>query len=508
MIPMLGRMKTMRALLALSCLLLTTGPARADADEDFAAGVKAFQSADYPGAVKALTTSLAAKPSAKAALYLGNAYLKLGQLAPAKAALATVLRLEPNSPKKDAIRALIRTIDARNVTKLTVTTTPEGASVYLDTESAGARGKTPLTLAVPPGRHQIIVTLDGYDSETREDDFKSGESPALSIALHGKGCEVALTAKDLPNGRAAIDGAESIALPAKVRLTRGEHQVLFTSRGFEPKTMPASCDGVTPVAVEATLAAAIGRLAVPTVAGTIVAIDGKVVAMSADDAAKGIGLPTGRHEITITLPNRPPRTSVVEVGAGDSVPLPSEQPQDKVAAAAPAAPNPGYPPRGFYVSLQGGGNLVLRPWKLGTNAFQAQNGVDGAHAGSSGIAGVRLGYHVLARLAVEIEVDWVGLPNRLGASQGTSYELTALFHVLRGKWTPIVEGGAGAYQVVAGPLGQGVAGRAHLGVGFRGLLKDWLSVRIDARDVVSTGFESGGANNVELLAGLEAFISK
>ena len=81
-----------------------------------------------------LTAWLASAPSAKAALYLGNAYLKLGQLDKAKAALERALELDPKSRKRDAIRKLIKGIDERIVGVVDTQAIPPGTQV----EDAGA----------------------------------------------------------------------------------------------------------------------------------------------------------------------------------------------------------------------------------------------------------------------------------------------------------------------------------------------------------------------------------
>ncbi len=121
---------------------------------------------------------------------------------------------------------------------------------------------------------------------------------------------------------------------------------------------------------------------------------------------------------------------------------------------------------------KGAGSIVLRDWNLGSNAFVAQDGVHGVYPGSSGTAGARVGVQVVPRLAIEGEIEWVGLPNALDSSQGLTYGLNVPFHILKGDWTPIVEAGFGAYQVISGKLGAAVEARGHLGIGVRGKLSD------------------------------------
>jgi hypothetical protein len=145
----------------------------------------------------------------------------------------------------------------------------------------------------------------------------------------------------------------------------------------------------------------------------------------------------------------------------------------------------------------------LRDWDLGANAVVAQNGTARITPGSAEMAGLRVGLQLTPRVAIETEAQWMALPNSLDTSQGLSYGVSALWHVMRTEWTPIVEGGAGIYQVISGSLGTDLSARADLGVGVRGRLARWLAIRADVRDVVSKGF-SGPSDNLELLAGAEA----
>ncbi len=477
--------------IAAALFLCSTGAFGAGAAELYASGVAAFQGGNFQRAATQLQASMDAKPTAKTALYLGNAYLKLGQTAAAREAFAKVLELEPDHPKRAAIEALVQDIEARVEVKLHVESTPPGAKVFVDSEAKGARGTTPADIDVTVGPHTIIVALDTYETIARDTVMVAGRAADLKVVLQGRGCDVQLSAKGPPNARASIDGGDSIALPAKSLVRKGEHQIVFNAPTFEPQTVPYSCDGFKAAAFEPTLVTQLGRLSVP--AGALIRIDGKLVAISSEDAIKGVGLPPGRHEVAVTVGDEPTRTTFVDVGAGESVRL-------GLPASAGADT---FPARSLYVELHGGATIALRDWNLGSNAYRDQNGVSRVAPGSSGLAGLRVGFQVSSRFAIETEVQWLALPNQLDTSTGLSYTANLLFHLLPGKFTPIVEGGGGAYQVVAGKLGTDLSARGHLGVGFRGRVAKWLSLRADARDVISKGFEPGGSNNLEVLAGAE-----
>jgi len=493
------------AVLTTSLVLGIVAPAAGQTvDEHYAAGVAAFAAGDYPKTVTEMNASLAAKPNAKAALYLGNAYLKLGLLGAAKEALERALVLDPANPKRNAIRTLIKGIEDRDSARVTITSTPPGATIYLGSEQAGvARGKAPSELVLTPGAYELTVALEGYEAETKPQALKSGDRVTLDFVLRAKGCDVSLSAGTF-GARASLDGAEPVPVPTQARVAVGEHTVTFTATGFESKVVPFACDGTKPVALEAKLVAVVpvGRVKVPPSPDTVIAIDGRV--LSAEETALGVTLTVGRHEITFTVGNKPPLTKVVFVAANAEVAV--EAPTDTPAPPQPAKPPPppprvGFPARGIYGGVVGGGNLTLVEWNLGTDT-------KGAHPTSSATAGVRVGVQLFPRLAIEGEAQWVGLPNRLddALGHGLTTDVNVLFHVLDGKWTPIVEAGAGSYEVLSSKLGKDADLRVHAGVGLRGMVHKRLYVRADVRDVITDGFDKSIGNNLELLLGVETYL--
>ena len=487
--------------LTASFLLGHVAPAAAQAaDPNYAAGVAAFAAGDYAKTVNDMNASLAQSPTGKAALYLGNAYLKLGQLGAAKAALQRALQLDPANPKKEAILKLIKGIHEKDAAKVRITSTPPGATIYLEAPKEGAgHGKTPTELYLTPGRHEVFVVLDGHETQTQVQQFKSGEKATLDFALRPNGCAVSLSAEPA-DARAAVDGGEPVALPAETRVGVGAHKVTFTAAGFEAKELELACDGSKPLVLGAKLVAVVrvGRVKLAAAPpGTVIAVDGRV--LSAAELAAGVTLPVGRHEVSFTIGGKPPYTQVIEVTADAEV----------TVAPPPVAPPPptppparvGFPERGIYLGLVGGANLTLVEWNLGTDT-------KGAYPKSSATGGLRVGVQLIPRLAIEGEAQWIGLPNRLegGLGHGLATDVNALFHILKGKWTPVVEAGAGTYQVLSSALGADADLRLHAGVGLRGALNNWLNLRADVRDVITDGFDKSVGNNLEVLLGVETFL--
>jgi hypothetical protein len=151
-------------------LFVASIAATASADDDhFIAGVKAYKDGNYQEASVQLKQAVAAQPTAQAALYLANSYLKLGRLAQAKRAFNLALQLDPNSPKRDAILALIKDIDTRSPPK------PAPAA------TAVAAAKTPIAAptpaAPPPAKPAPVVQAAPVPTAPPQPDIPADKLP-------------------------------------------------------------------------------------------------------------------------------------------------------------------------------------------------------------------------------------------------------------------------------------------------------------------------------------------
>ncbi|MBN1337003.1 MAG: OmpA family protein [Deltaproteobacteria bacterium] len=170
----------------------------------------------------------------------------------------------------------------------------------------------------------------------------------------------------------------------------------------------------------------------------------------------------------------------------------------------PAPAHAEFPEATLYPGLHGGANGVLREWDFGINARER-----GLRADTSfyGMGGLRLGYQVNPRLAVELGGSF--LPFSSVENEGDTaleYDLDALYHVLEGDWAPYVLGGVGGYHLVSGDLTADFDPTVHLAVGLRGLVLPWMAVRVEVRDVMSDGFNQV-SNNLEMRGGLDFFLA-
>ena len=315
--------KTTARLLLLLLLVLSVAAspgfaAGSHPDTHFEAGVKAFTAKDYLKAAEELAQSLQLHPTAKAALYLGNAYLQLGQLGKAKEALERVLALDPATNRRELIVKLVQGIASRNVGVVKISSTPAGATIYLDEKDARGRGKAPIELSLPPGKHRVIAELEGYESTSQEVAVSFGETTELALALRTVGCDLVLTATP-PGGRAAVDGGPEVAVPATVRVAPGDHRVAFSAAGFQSQELPARCQAA-PLALSAVLVAAPAERKVARQTGVAVTVNVPNATLALDGAplltGKTLALAAGPHWLKARAPGYRPLSTQLSLPEG------------------------------------------------------------------------------------------------------------------------------------------------------------------------------------------------
>lgn len=173
-----------------------------------------------------------------------------------------------------------------------------------------------------------------------------------------------------------------------------------------------------------------------------------------------------------------------------------------VALPATAAERRSFPAPSIYLGFDVGGSIRLREWDLGPNSHEG-----GLSPRSSPLVGGRFGVHILPQLAAELEVAFLPIESTEDVfSPVLSYDLQVLFHILKTRWSPVIEGGIGGYHSVGDNLGGDFDPRGHVGIGLRGLLLDWLALRADVRSVFSDGYTPPGAVNLEINIGLDFFL--
>ncbi len=167
--------------------------------------------------------------------------------------------------------------------------------------------------------------------------------------------------------------------------------------------------------------------------------------------------------------------------------------------AAPALAD--YPEQEVYLGLFGGVHLPERNWDLGNVALDPR-----PLPTTSGDMGVRLGYQVGKRLAVELGAGYLPITADTGGkTKAFRYDVDVLYHLSSGNWTPFLVAGLGAYHSTGGALGKDIDPQVHAGIGIRGLILPWLALRAEAREMWTDGFDAANAWNLGITGGVDIF---
>lgn len=181
----------MRALAASLILLLITttaaaGPPESEADRrararsHFESGAQAYQKGRYKQAIDEFLTANRIVPSPALSFNIARACEKIGDVAGALAFYRDYLRRAPAAPDRERVaaraRELMLQLRERGMQQVTITSSPERATVVLDGVPVGV---TPWTGEIAPGEHRLALRL--LDHREAESNFTLPSQEALDV---------------------------------------------------------------------------------------------------------------------------------------------------------------------------------------------------------------------------------------------------------------------------------------------------------------------------------------
>jgi tetratricopeptide (TPR) repeat protein len=186
----------MRQLLALLGLLLAVVASRASAQQPaldesraraaalYRASVKAFAEHRYRDAIQRSTEADRVLPSPANAYNIARAYEALGDTSHALAAYRDYLHRSPGAEDREHVKHRVarheRRLAASGVQQVTLRSSPNGASVWLDDVSVGT---TPWTVDLPPGKHRVRMVLSGYEDASQAFDVSLERAQDVELQL-------------------------------------------------------------------------------------------------------------------------------------------------------------------------------------------------------------------------------------------------------------------------------------------------------------------------------------
>lgn len=158
--------------------------AKAQARALFDLGARAYQEGRYYDAVDHFLDASRLYPNPKLTFNIAKAYDKLGNHTGALRFYREYLRGAVEAPDHADVRARTRELEqvlgTRGIQQVTVLSTPEGATVFLDRRAVGV---TPWTGETGPGRHRLELELSGHERTDDVIEVDAHRSTDITIAL-------------------------------------------------------------------------------------------------------------------------------------------------------------------------------------------------------------------------------------------------------------------------------------------------------------------------------------
>jgi hypothetical protein len=225
----------------LAILFLIASAANADdkgeAKKHFEKGKALQKSQEVEAAAAEYERSVGYYASKNNLYNLANCYRALGRLDEALATFGRILSEfgdKLGEEMKEDIEVQIEEIKAL-AARLTLSTTPEGASVRVDGRDAG---KSPLAepIHLSPGEHEVEISLDGYETVSKKVTLAAGAEENLSFELEAPAAELTVVSNE-PGAEVKVDGEPRGMTPLDepIALKQGIHVISITKAGFEPQ---------------------------------------------------------------------------------------------------------------------------------------------------------------------------------------------------------------------------------------------------------------------------------
>ncbi|MCA9613510.1 MAG: TonB-dependent receptor, partial [Myxococcales bacterium] len=300
-------MRTRSSLLV--AVLLTASPAAAqgtldlasEADVQFELGVAAQRGGDCRAALGHYLASQRLAPNPNVAFNVAVCFEQIERFAEAFRYYSDYLETPelPAAERRPAEEALRRI--RRRVALLRIETDPPGATLYLDRRELGARGVSPRTLAVEPGRHRVFADREGHEpAQSDEVAVAVGEEQAVTLRLPAIFGEVRVLGR--PEG-ATVHVDEPDAPPAgtvgsAVPVPPGRRVLYVSAPGHQTRRYEVEVSPRDSTRLEVDLPREAGTLVTDTnERGALVEIDGEAAGFTPLVVSD---VPAGRHVVRIT----------------------------------------------------------------------------------------------------------------------------------------------------------------------------------------------------------------
>jgi len=182
---------------------------------------------------------------------------------------------------------------------LVVDSRPSGAEVYLD---GRLQGRTPLSLSVNPGRHEVELRLPGYRSYRVTVNPKPGDRVQIFAQLVAEVQEGTLVVDSSPSGAEVyVDGRLQGRTPLRMSLEAGRHEVRVVAPGYGEYRAQVEVRPGESVRLTVELVPVRATLELYVNAEARVFLDGQEVGVARGGYLR-LEAPLGEHELTLVAP--------------------------------------------------------------------------------------------------------------------------------------------------------------------------------------------------------------
>jgi tetratricopeptide (TPR) repeat protein len=158
-------------------------------EELFAAGQASAAKGDWPGALKGFLDAYQAYPRAAYVFRIAEAYEKLGELPRALEAYVLFNQYDPSPEERARVDQEVKRLEDQlkaTYAKVFLSSSPEGAFVFVDELSPVNRFRTPVTRWLAPGKHNAVFQMDGFLPKEVNFTVSKGETLGLYEGLKPK----------------------------------------------------------------------------------------------------------------------------------------------------------------------------------------------------------------------------------------------------------------------------------------------------------------------------------
>ena len=318
-------MSARRALFApLLCALFVLSAARADSNADeadfrFHRGVKLYSQGRTEDALSEFLASNRLVRNRNVIQNVARCFERLRMFNEAWRWYSELLSEPlPEEERRDVSAALVRL--QPSLALLRVFSDPSGATVYVDRRDLGARGQTPVTLALPPGAVTAIVEAPGHRPAQDEAKLEIGTVTLLKLSLtpiRGQ-IEVEGSPRSFELRLDRPDGPVQLAASGRARVLPGQHVLYVSAPGHVAQQLAVE------VPEEGTARVSFKLVELPPPSGTLIVranVDGALVRVDGKEAGFTPGVinnvPAGAHQIEVLAEGREPAVEHVALAADD-----------------------------------------------------------------------------------------------------------------------------------------------------------------------------------------------